>query len=965
MRKFLPFLLALAFCPFTFAADDPAQEVRFLTNTRQLILEGRRSGEGYFSPDGTKLIFQSEREAGNPFYQMYLLDLRTGDTTRVSPGTGKTTCGFFQPGTDRVIFASTHGDRESVAKQKAELDFRASGKERRYAWDYDDTFEIYSGKQNGTDLVNLTHSPGYDAEGSVSPDGKQIVFCSLRAAFPLEKLSPELRSQYEKDRSWFGDIYIMNADGSNVRRLTDAPGYDGGPFFSPDGQRILWRHFEENGMNADVWTMKTDGSDKRRVTDFKSMSWAPFLHPSGKYLIFTSNKFGFENFELFMVDANGEHEPVRVTFTNGFDGLPVFSPDGKKLCWTSGRTSDGKAQIFLADWNDAAAQAAIAQAPKRGGEKDQAAAAAFSPQISKADLQHEVEWLADEKREGRMTGTAGAQASATWLIDYFRKAGLKSFGASFELPFEFNAGERVLPEKTHCEIAIDGGSKTDAALDRDFRPLAFTDDGTAEAEVVFAGYGLAVPEGNGARYDSYEGLDVKDKIVLLFRYVPENVDPARRAHLNRYAGLRYKAMLARERGAKGVLVVTGPNSPNAGEVMALTNDGTSAGSSILAASISGKIADALLAPSGKTLKQLQTALDDENPHAEHGFVLPKVKVKLACGIEHLKKNDSDVVAYLPPQEGSGDEYVLVGAHYDHLGRGGMSSLQRSGEENKIHPGADDNASGTAWVMELAASLAQERAAHPEKFRRGVIFACWSGEEIGIIGSAAFCEHPPVPLNKIVAYINADMVGRLRDNKLTVQGVGSSHAWRRLIEKRNVAAGFNLVLQDDPYLPTDVTSFYIKNVPVLNFFTGAHEDYHRPTDTAEKLNYDGLERVTNFAEQIIIDLAQTSERPDLAKVERSGPTGGGRETLRAYLGTIPDYTTEVKGVKLSGVRGGSPAEKAGLKGGDVIVEFAGQKIANIYDYTYALDAVKIGQPVKIIIERDGQRITLTVTPEARK
>jgi hypothetical protein len=223
----------------------------------------------------------------------------------------------------------------------------------------------------------------------------------------------------------------------------------------------------------------------------------------------------------------------------------------------------------------------------------------------------------------------------------------------------------------------------------------------------------------------------------------------------------------------------------------------------------------------------------------------------------------------------------------------------------------------------------------------------------------------VPLNKIVAYINADMVGRLRDNKLTVQGVGSSHIWRRLIEKRNVAAGFNLVLQDDPYLPTDVTSFYIKNVPVLNFFTGAHEDYHRPTDTAEKLNYDGLERVTNFAEQIIIDLAQTSERPDLAKVERSGPTGGGRETLRAYLGTIPDYTTEVKGVKLSGVRGGSPAEKAGLKGGDVIVEFAGQKIANIYDYTYALDAVKIGQPVKIIIERDGQRMTLTVTPEARK
>lgn len=965
MQKFLPLLLALACCPSAFATDDPAQEAQFLTNTRQLIFEGRRGGEGYFSPDGNRLIFQSEREPGNPFYQIYTLDFQTGDTRRVSPGTGKTTCGFFQPGSDRVIFASTHGDHEAAAKQKAELDFRASGKTRRYSWDYDETFDIYSTKDDGTDLVNLTRSPGYDAEGSVSPDGKQIVFCSLRSAFPLDQLSPQLRDRYQKDPSWFGDIYLMNADGSNVRRLTNEPGYDGGPFFSPDGQRIVWRHFEENGVIADVWTMKTDGTDKQRVTDFKSMSWAPFDHPSGKYLIFTSNKFGFENFELFIVDAAGAHDPVRVTFTNGFDGLPVFSPDGKKLCWTSGRTSDGKAQLFLADWNDEAAQKAIAQSPARGSEKNQASAA-LSPAITKTDLEHEVEWLADEKRDGRMTGTAGAQAAASWLADYFQKTGLQSFGRDFGLPFEFTSGERVLPDKTHCEIAIDGKPAVRSTLDRDFRPLAFSENGSAEGEVVFAGYGLVVPGGDGEPYNSYNGLDVKDKIVLVLRYVPEGVEPARRAHLNRYAGLRYKAMLARERGAKAVLVVTGPNSPNAGEVLPLTNDGTSAGSGIVAASISGKIADTILATGGKTLKQLQTALDNENPHAECGSVLPKVKLQLECDVEHLKKNDRDIVAYLPPAPGGSDEYVLVGAHYDHLGHGGTSSLDRAGEENKVHPGADDNASGVAWVMEIAGALAQEHSEHPENFKRGVILACWSGEEIGLIGSAAFCEHPPVPLDKIVAFVNADMVGRMRDNKLTVQGVGSSHAWRRLLEKRNVAAGFNLSLQDDPYLPTDVTSLYVKNVPVLNFFTGAHEDYHRPTDTADKLNYDGLERIAKFAEQIVFDLAQTAERPDLAKVERSGPAGGGgRETLRTYLGTIPDYTTEVKGVKLSGVRGGGPAEKAGLQGGDVIVEFAGQKIANIYDYTYALDAVKIGKPVKMIVERNGQRVTLTVTPEARK
>ena len=956
------FVVLVLFVPAN-AADELDEESRFIANTRQLIFEGRRSGEGYFLPDGSKLIFQSEREEGNPFYQMYVLDLNTGDTTRVSPGTGKTTCGFFQPGTDRVLFASTHADPQAVEKQKAELEFRESGHERRYSWDYDDAFEIYSAKQDGTELVNLTHSPGYDAEGAFSPDGKQIIFCSLRAAFPLEKLSPEERTRYNKDASWFGDIYIMNADGSNVRRLTNAPGYDGGPFFSPNGQRVVWRHFEENGMIADIWTMKTDGSDKQRITNFKSMSWAPFYHPSGKYIIFTSNKFGFENFELFIVDVDGERDPVRVTFTPGFDGLPVFSPDGKKLCWTRRRTSDGNAQLFFADWNDESARAALAAAPKRSQPSD--SSTEFSPEISEADLRQQVQWLADPARDGRMTGTAGAKAAAEWLADYFRQAGLQSFDGNFAMPFQFNAGERVLSDKTRLEITAGTSRPLPAKLDQDFRPLPFSESGEASGEVVFAGYGLVAPGDHGARYDSYANLDVKGKIVLILRYVPENVAPARRAQLNRYAGLRYKAMLARERGAKAVLVATGPNSPHAGELVPLTSDFTNSASGIIAASINGKTADRLLASSGKTLKALQTALDSENPHIKTTFVLPKVKATLACGVEHLKKNDANVVAYIPPaQESGGDEYVVVGAHYDHLGHGGSSSLDRAGEENQIHPGADDNASGVAWTLEMAASLARERAEHPEKFRRGIIFACWSGEEIGLIGSAAFCEHPAVPLDKIVAYVNADMVGRMHDNKLTLQGVGSSHAWRRLVEKRNVGAGFNLTLQDDPYLPTDVTSFYTKNAPVLNFFTGGHEDYHRPTDTADKLNYKDLARVTKFTRDIVLDLAEGAERPDFAKIEGTSQTGGGRETLRTYLGTIPDYTTEVKGVKLAGVRGGSPAEKAGLRGGDVIVEFAGQKIANIYDYTYALDAAKIGKPVKMTVERDGKRVSITVTPEAR-
>jgi Tol biopolymer transport system component len=996
MRRLL-FLFALSAAAF---ADDAANESRFITNARQFIYEGKRSGEGYFHPDGNLLIFQSEREEANPFYQMYLLDLLSGETARVSPGTGKTTCGFFQPGTSRVLFASTHADDEALAKQKAELEFRASGQQRRYSWDYDAAMDIWSCNQDGTQLVNLTNSPGYDAEGAFSPDGKQIVFCSLRGAFPLNHLPPDKRSLYEKDPAWFGDIYVMDADGSNVRRLTEANGYDGGPFFSPDGARIIWRRFDESGMIADVWTMKTDGSDKHRITDFKSMSWAPYFHPSGKYVIFTSNKLGFANFELFLVDAEGEREPVRVTFTDGFDGLPVFSPDGARLCWTSGRTSDGKSQLFLGKWNHPAALKAIEESPKRelsaeqkksveervaalekyfneqqtalsplptpgstfriAGEKTP-----LTPPISAEELSVEAAWLADPARDGRLTGSPGATAAADFLAGYFRGIGLQPLGDDFFQPFEFNAGARVIADKSSLAIAADGKDSA-FALDKDFRPLAFSDNGAVEGEVVFAGYGLSVPEDKkGTRYNSYEGLDVKDKIVLLLRYVPEGVEAPRRAQLNRYAGLRYKAMMARERGAKGVLVVTGPNSPGAGELLPLTNDGSHSGSGIIAASISLATADALFAPSGKTLKDVQSGLDVENPHVEGSFPLPKVRVKLSAAVEHLKKTDRNVLALLPAAGGS-DEYVVVGAHYDHLGHGGGgNSMARSGEEGKVHPGADDNASGTAVVMELAASLAAERTKQPDKPQRGVIFALWSGEELGIIGSAAFVEKPPVPVEKIAAYVNFDMVGRLRDDKLTLQGVGSSKLWRKLIEKRNVAAGFSLTLQDDPYLPTDTTSFYPKRVPVLNFFTGAHEDYHRPTDTADKLNAEGMERIAKFAQQIVLDLTGAPERPDFARVERSDAPGGSRDTLRAYLGSIPDYSTEVKGVKLTGVRGASPAEKGGLKGGDVIIEFAGQKIANIYDYTYSLDAVKIGVPVKVVVEREGQRVELTVTPEARK
>ncbi|MEW6159781.1 MAG: M28 family peptidase [Verrucomicrobiota bacterium] len=970
------------------AESNRAAEAHFLSHARQLIYEGQRSGEGYFAPDGKALIFQSEREAGNPFYQIYILNLETGDTHRVSPGHGKTTCAFFRPRSSEVLFSSTHHDPASAARQQAELEFRASGKQRRYSWDYDEQMEIYSAHRDGSGLKRLTESPGYDAEASYSPDGRQVVFCSLRTAYPTHQLSAENLKRFEVDPSFFGEIFIMNADGSKVRQLTQAPGYDGGPFFTPDGKRIVWRRFDETGAIADVYTMKRDGSDPRRITEFGCMSWAPYFHPSGRYLVFTANKLGFSNFELFIVDADGKKDPVRVTHTDGFDGLPVFSPDGRKLCWTSGRTSDGKSQLFIANWNHEHALAALRSAPPRGQSPPPLHAAhasatatapaqtppsshppaqsKFVPEISAEDLRTQVEYLASDTLEGRMTGSKGIRLAADFIAETLRKAGLKPFGASdsYFQTFEFNAGVRVLTNANQLSFEF-AGAHTSFAPEQDFRPLSFTANGSVEGEIVFAGYGLSVPGKPGEGYDSYAGLDVTNKIVLVLRYVPEGVEPKRRQELNRYAALRYKAMIAREHGAKALLVVTGPNSPNAGELIGLSFDSSSASSEIMAASVTSKVADALFAAAGKDLKTVQSNLDTENPHAEGGFALKGVRLKLSTAVEHIRKSDRNVLAYLPAARGDRvAEHLLVGAHYDHLGYGETGAMKHSGEETAIHNGADDNASGVAAVLELAAALAAEQKRNSSAFQRAIVFAFWSGEELGLIGSSHYVEHPVWPLSNLVACLNFDMVGRLQENKLNLQGTASSTLWRRLAEKRNVAAGFNLVLQDDPYLPTDVTAFYPKQIPVLNFFTGSHADYHRPTDDADRIQYEGLERIARFAQGILLDLTSAPARPDYVKVDQS-TKGGSRDSLRAYLGTIPDYTTETKGVKLSGVRGGSPAEKSGIKAGDVIIEFAGQKIANIYDYTYALDAARIGQPVEIAILRDGNRVVVTVTPEARK
>ena len=272
------------------------EEADIITNIRQLTFEGKRSGEGYFGPQGNLIVFQSERDPKNPFYQIYLMNLLNGDIERISPGFGKTTCGWIHPDKEHVLFASTHKDPQSKDKQIEELTIRESGKERRYEWDYDQNFELYIFDRKTKNIKQVTNTIGYDAEGAISPDGNWIVFSSNRLAYN-SAMSKKDKKLFQVDKSFMIDIYKMKIDGTEIQRLTKSKGYDGGPFFSSDGKKICWRRFSEDGVLAEIYTMDSDGRNKKQLTNMQAMSWAPFFHPSGKYLIYSTNKHGFSNFE--------------------------------------------------------------------------------------------------------------------------------------------------------------------------------------------------------------------------------------------------------------------------------------------------------------------------------------------------------------------------------------------------------------------------------------------------------------------------------------------------------------------------------------------------------------------------------------------------------------------------------------------------------------------------------------------
>ena len=580
--------------------------------------------------------------------------------------------------------------------------------------------------------------------------------------------------------------------------------------------------------------------------------------------------------------------------------------------------------------------------------------------------------LASAPMEGRATGTPGEQRATEYAAELFRQMKLIPAGdkGSYFQPFEFIAGVS-LGAKNSLAVVLDEQTTGKCILHQEWRPLAFSGTGPiTRSGVVFAGYGIGAPADEKLEaYDSYQGLDVKDKWVLVFRYVPENVSAERRQHLLRFAGLPFKAAAARNHGARGIVVVSGPNSRVKDQLVKLQFEGSPAASSLGALTIVDSLAEEWLKTEGKDLKSLQDALD--NGQSVPGFPLKKVMLETQLDIEKVKRWGRNVLGRLSAGNHPLPGMIVLGAHIDHLGRGeGNNSLARAEEKGQIHFGADDNASGTAALLELAQYFSSRIKDHPGEFRRDLLFAVWSGEELGLLGSSHFAQtYGGSPERQkltpdIISYLNLDMVGRL-DQKLVLQGIGSSSGWKSLVESKNATLQIPLSLQNESYLPTDATAFYLKGVPILSAFTGAHADYHTPRDTPDRINFPEMNRITRLFAGIMEGLEAASEAPDYQEMKKPENLRA-RAGMRIYLGTIPDFSKpDTKGVALAGAAKGGPADKAGIQKGDIIIELAGKKIENIYDYTYAMGLLKIGEPTTVVVQRGAEQVKLTIVPAARE
>lgn len=579
-------------------------------------------------------------------------------------------------------------------------------------------------------------------------------------------------------------------------------------------------------------------------------------------------------------------------------------------------------------------------------------------------IQQHVRYLASEALEGRRTGTKGATEAARYIASEFSRLSLKPLNpkangshARYLQTFPYVAGVS-LGKGNVFTFGGDGQARNQLEVGLDWLPLAFSSSAKVDGGLAFVGYGITASELN---HDDYARVNASGKIAIALQGTPDGANP--HGQFTRFEGVRWKAVAARNAGAKALVVIAREANFKDDRLTRLVYDNTAAEAGLPVIVISRQAADRIFTLAGLSLlgaERLAT-LSGQLLQAENERLTTlrnQLLVVLSTDVVRSEVPAYNVIGML---EGSDPllkkEVIIIGAHYDHLGRGGEGSGSLASRSGEIHYGADDNASGTAGVLELARMFSAQKP----RPKRTIVFIAFGGEEEGLLGSNYYVNHPLLPLANTVAMINMDMIGRMKDRRLVIGGVGTAKEWREIMAADPDKA-FQLTLNEDGFGPSDHSSFYAKQIPVLFFWTGTHNDYHKPSDTFEKINYDDEARILAFVARIVnnIDAADKRLTYTAAKSTVTVRTGG----FRVYLGTIPNYADSTNGLLLDGVRDDSPAAKAGLKAGDRIVKIGTRDIKNVYDYTYALGEMKAGEEYVIEVLRGTERLSLKITPVAR-
>lgn len=572
---------------------------------------------------------------------------------------------------------------------------------------------------------------------------------------------------------------------------------------------------------------------------------------------------------------------------------------------------------------------------------------AATPPTFVTRVKKDVETLASDAMEGRGLGTKGLARAAEYIEQRLRESGVRpAFGRSYRQRFQLKTGVRMTAGNVLRDVA-----------DGEWLPLAFSSSGRFEGDLVFVGYGIHAPE---IGYDDFAGVDLRGKVALMLRYEPQESDdasPFSGSRPSRWSSMRYKVHEAKKRGAVAVVFATGPLHDAGGDRLPpLRNDGPQSDAGLPVVQVRRSVAQRWLGEH-VDLKAFQQHVD--RTLAPRSRAITAVRVSGRVAVEPQLWSVENVVGVIPGKGSLARDAVVIGAHYDHLGFGGTGSMRPN--DNAVHNGADDNASGTAAVITAAESLRESLAR--ERNHRTVYIALFAGEEVGLAGSAHFVASPPVDIERVVAMVNLDMVGRLRNDELLALGADTAAEWRPMIAKLAVESKLNVKAEGDGYGRSDQASFYAAGVPVVHLFSGLHDAYHTPDDDVSAINIEGLAKVAHFTAELGEELAVGRVVPRYVRATAAPPLQGDGRGYGAYLGSVPDVSAmsgATGGVLLSDVRAGSPAELAGLRKGDRLVALDGSKIDNLYDLTFALQSHRPGETVTIGVLREGEKKELRAT-----